>query len=146
MVTGAGLPVAVVMGSSATMGDVVILLLRWLIIAASLVVAAWLVPGIQVDDRNAWVAVLVTAAVLGLINTFVRPILQVLSCGCIILTLGLFLLVINAATLAMAAWISEHWLDVGFRVDGFWPAFFGALIVSVVSFFLTMLVPVELDR
>ena len=61
------------------------------------------------------------------------------------LTLGLFLLVINAATLALAAWISENWLDVGFSVDGFWPAFFGALIVSIVSYVLSMLVPIDRD-
>ncbi|RIK41065.1 MAG: hypothetical protein DCC58_12995 [Chloroflexi bacterium] len=128
------------------MGDCAVLLVRWLMIAASLVVAAWLVPGIEVTDTNGWVAVLVTAAVLALINTFVRPILQLLSCGCIILTLGLFLLVINAATFAMAAYISENWLDVGFHVDGFWPAFFGALIVSVVSFLLSTLAPVDIDR
>lgn len=128
-----------------TFGEFFRILVRWLIIAAALVVAAWIVPGIDVTDTNGWVAVLVTAAVLGVINTFVRPILQILSCGCIVLTLGLFLLVINAATLALAAWISENWLDVGFRVDGFWPAFFGALIVSIVSYILSMLVPIDLD-
>jgi putative membrane protein len=128
-----------------TSGEIVGILIRWLIIAVSLVVAVWIVPGIEVSDTNAWLAVLVTAAVLGLINTFVRPFLQILSCGCIVLTLGLFLLLINAATLALAAWISENWLHVGFSIDGFWPAFFGALIVSVVSYLLSMLVPFDLE-
>src|SRR6188508_1587995 len=93
------------------------LLVRWLIIAASLVVAAWIVPGIHVEGTNAWIAVLVMAAVLGLINALVRPILQFLSCGCIVLTLGLFLLIINAATFAMASWVCDNWLDIGFKVD-----------------------------
>lgn len=121
------------------------IIVRWLIIAASLFVATWIVPGIHVTDSEGWMAVLITAAVLGLINTFVRPILQLLSCGCIVLTLGLFLLVINAGTLAMAAWVSENWLDAGFSIDGFWPAFWGALIISVVSYVLTILLPFDLD-
>lgn len=110
-------------------------ILRWLIVALALVVAAWIVPGIEVSGEG-WLAVLVTAAVLSILNLILRPILVLLSCSLIILTLGLFMLVVNALVLWLAAWISEEIFEVGFTVDGFWPAFFGGIIVSIVSFIL----------
>ncbi len=115
------------------------LIIRWLIVAVALVVAIRLVPGIRVEDTNAWVAVGVMAIVLGLVNAVIRPILSFLSCGVIVLTMGLFMLVINAVTLWLSSYISVNWLGVGFHVDGFWPAFWGALVVSIVSFVLSML-------
>lgn len=114
------------------------IIIRWLIVAVALVIAARVVPGIRVDDTNAWVAVGVMALVLGLVNAVIRPVLSLLSCGFIVLTMGLFMLVINAATLWVASYISVNWLGVGFHVNGFWPAFWGALVVSVVSFVLSM--------
>lgn len=110
-------------------------ILRWLIVALALVIAAWLVPGIEVSGEG-WLAVLVTAAVLSILNLILRPILVLLSCGLIILTLGLFMLVVNALVLWLSAWVSEEIFEVGFTVDGFWPAFFGGIIVSIVSFIL----------
>jgi len=117
------------------------LLIRWLLIAISLIVAVLLVPGIRVIDSNAWIAVGVMAIVLGLINAVVRPILAFLSCGCIVATMGLFMLVINAFTLWLASWIASNWLNIGFHVDSFWAAFFGAIIISIVSFGLSLLIP-----
>jgi putative membrane protein len=114
------------------------LLLRWLIIVVSLVVAAWLVPGIHVVGTEAWLAYSVMAIVLGLVNAIIRPILKLLSCGCIIATLGLFLLVINAFTLWLSSWIAVNILRIGFYIDSFWSAFLGALIVSMVSFLLSL--------
>ncbi len=114
------------------------IIIRWLIVAVALVIAARLVPGIRVDDTNAWVAVGVMALVLGLVNAVIRPVLSLLSCGFIVLTMGLFMLVVNAVTLWVASYISVNWLGVGFHVNGFWPAFWGALVVSVVSFVLSM--------
>lgn len=114
------------------------LIIRWLIIAAALAITAWLVPGIRVEGQNGWFAVLVMAAVLGLVNAFVRPILQFFSCGLIVLTLGLFLLVINAATLALASWIAVTWFRAGFYIDSFWSALVGSILVSIVSFVLSM--------
>ena len=111
-------------------------IVRWAIIAAALVVAAWIVPGIEVEGGDGLLAVLVTAAILAVVNLIVRPILVLLSCGLVIVTLGLFLLVINGLMLWLAAWISEEVFEVGFSVDGFWPAFFGGIIVSIVSFVL----------
>jgi putative membrane protein len=114
------------------------LFIRWIIIAVSLVVAAWLIPGITISDTNGWIAVLVMAAVLGFVNAIIRPILAFFSCGCIVLTMGLFMLVINAAMFSLASWFSTNVLGFGFYVDGFWPALFGSIIVSIVSFFLSM--------
>jgi putative membrane protein len=115
------------------------LLIRWAIIAFSLFVAAWLVPGIRVEG-NAWLIFTVMAVILGLVNAVVRPILTLLTCSLVILTLGLFVLVINALTLWLASSIAVNWFRVGFYVDGFWSAFLGALIVSIVSVILSALV------
>lgn len=112
------------------------LIIRWAIIAFSLFVAAWLVPGIRVEG-NAWVIFTLMAVILGLVNAVVRPILTLLTCSLVILTLGLFVLVINALTLWLASSIAVNWFHVGFYVDGFWSAFLGALIVSIVSVILS---------
>jgi putative membrane protein len=115
------------------------LLIRWFIVAVSLGVAVWLVPGISVQDSTAWVAVAVVAIVLGLVNAIIRPILALLSCGCIVATMGLFMLVINAFTLWLSSWISVNCLNIGFYVNGFLPALLGGVVVSIVSFVLSML-------
>lgn len=112
------------------------LLIRWIIASFSLFVAAWLVPGIRVEG-NAWGVYAVMAVILGLINAIIRPILKLLSLPIIILTLGLFLLVINGITLWMASALAIKVFHVGFYVDGFWSALLGALIVSVVSMILS---------
>ena len=114
------------------------LLLRWLIIVVSLVVAALVVPGIHVEGSEAWIAYSVMAIVLGLVNALIRPILKILSCGCIVATLGLFLLAINAFTLWLSSWIAVNLLGIGFYIESFWAAFLGALIVSMVSFLLSL--------
>lgn len=121
------------------------LLIRWTIVGFSLFVAAWLVPGIRIQG-NAWFVYTVMAIILGLVNALVRPILKFLTCPLIILTLGLFILVINAMTLWLASAIAVGWFHVGFYVDGFWSAFLGALIVSIVSVVLTTLVRKEEKR
>lgn len=108
------------------------LLIRWIFTSLALVVAAQIVPGIRVG-HDAWTAVAVMALVLGLINVTVRPILKLLSCPLIILTLGLFALIINAIAFLLASSIAVSIFHVDFRVDGLVPAFWGALIVSIVS-------------
>src|SRR5713101_866827 len=118
------------------------LLIRWLITSLALFVATWIVPGIRVET-NAWTTYALMAVILGLINALVRPLLKFLSCPLIILTLGLFVLVINGFTLWLASAIAVRWFHVGFYVDGFWAAFLGGLIVSVVSVVLTSLVREE---
>lgn len=113
------------------------LLLRWIILAAALFGTAFFIPGIRIEGNNAIVVVAVTAIVLGFVNAFIRPILAFFSCGLLILTLGLFSLVINAATLMLSSYISVNWLGIGFHVDGFWPAFWGAIILSIISMILS---------
>jgi putative membrane protein len=113
------------------------LFISWLIIAISLFVAVWLVPGIDVQGTNAWLAVGLTAVILGLVNIFIKPLLTFLSCGFIVLTLGLFMIVINALMLWLASWIANL-LGIGFIVDGFWSALLGSIIISIVSFVLSM--------
>jgi len=115
------------------------LLIRWFVVAVSLGVAVWIVPGITVQDSTAWVAVAVMAIVLGLVNAIIRPILALLSCGLIVVTMGLFMIVINAFTLWLSSWISVNFLNIGFHVGGFLPALAGGLVVSIVSFALSML-------
>jgi len=114
------------------------LLIRWIISSFSLFIAAWLVPGIRVEG-NAWSVYIVMAAIFGLINLTVRPILSLLSLPITILTLGLFILVLNALMLWLASTIAVKLFRVGFYIDGFWSAFLGALIVSAVSIILSAL-------
>lgn len=117
------------------------LILRWLITAVALVAAARLVPGIEIRDQSGWFAVLVMAAVLGFANAIIRPILKLLSCPLILLTLGLFTLVVNAVVLYLSASISNNLFGAGFFIDGFWPAFWGSIVVSIISALLSIFLP-----
>lgn len=108
-------------------------LIRWGITAGAVAIAAWLVPGISVaEPHRVWTTLLV-ALVLGLINAFIRPVLTLLSCALVALTLGLFTLVINGLLLWLASWVTTEWIGLGFHIDGFWNAVLGAVIISVVS-------------
>jgi putative membrane protein len=121
------------------------LLIRWVILSFALFVAAWLVPGIRVRE-DAWTVYAAMAVILGLVNAFLRPLLKLLSCPLIILTLGFFVLVINGIALWLASKIAVNWFGVGFYVEGFWPAFLGALIVSLVSVIINILVKDEIRQ
>jgi putative membrane protein len=104
------------------------ILIRWLILTAAILAAAYLVDGIVVTGF--WAAFF-AAAILGLLNVFFNPLLIILTLPVNILTLGLFTLVINAILLKIASA-----LIAGFDVHGFWPAVLGAVIISVVSWLL----------
>jgi len=104
------------------------LILSILINAAALWVAAQLLSGISVASTS---TLLLAALVFGVVNTFIKPLVSLLSLPITILTLGLFHFVINAGLLALTAWLTP-----GFTVSGFWPALFGAIIVSLVATFL----------
>ena len=105
---------------------------RWLVIMLALFLAAWLVPGIEVTG-NGWIAYAVMAAILALLNATLLPLLKFLSCGLIVLTLGLFSLVLNAAVFLLSSNIAQNIFNVGFKVNGFWPALLGSLIVSIIT-------------
>jgi putative membrane protein len=116
------------------------LLVRWVITAIALFVAAQIVPGIHVEPGG-WPVFAVMAIILALVNALVRPILTLLSCPLIVITFGLFTLVVNAIAFWMATGIAQRWFDVGFRVDGFLAALLGSLVVSIVSTILTVMLP-----
>jgi putative membrane protein len=117
------------------------LIVRWLVTALALFITAWIVPGITVGEPNGLFAVLVMAAVFGLVNALIRPLLTLLSCPLVILTLGLFTLVINALCLSISSWIAQNWFGANFIVAGFWPAFWGGIVVAIVSFLLSLFLP-----
>jgi putative membrane protein len=118
-----------------------------LINALALFAAAVVVKGVGVEEGRwaGWVVFAVVAAIFGLVNALIRPLLKMLTCPLILLTLGLFTLVINALMLWLTGAISQFF-DLGFYVDGFWSAFLGGLIVSVVSVVLNLIVRDEEDR
>jgi putative membrane protein len=108
------------------------LLLVWLINAVALIAVAYIMPSISVSSFS---AALVAALVLGLINAVVRPVLVLLTLPVTILTLGLFILVLNG----LLFWMVGSWLQ-GFHVGGFWAGVFGAIVFSLVSWLLSALV------
>ena len=110
------------------------LILRLIINAVALWVAVRLVPGISFDGNPA--LLVVVALVFGVINTIVKPIVTLFSLPAVLLTLGLFLLVINALMLWFTGWLSTQ-LGLGFHVDGFVAAFLGAILVSLVAWALS---------
>lgn len=110
--------------------------------AAGLAVAAWLLDGIRLDGGD-WqdkvLPLLLAALVLGLVSMYVEPVVKLLSLPFIVLTIGLFLLVINALMLMLTSWIAGQ-ADIGFSVDGFWSALVGGIIVTLVSGFIDLAV------
>lgn len=110
--------------------------------AAALAVAAWLLDGIRLagtDWQDKVVPLLLAAVILGLVSVFVKPVVKLLSLPFIVLTIGLFLLVVNALMLMLTGWIAEQ-ADVGFEVDGFWTALVGSIIVTLVTGFIDIAV------
>ncbi|MCA9373863.1 MAG: phage holin family protein [Candidatus Gracilibacteria bacterium] len=101
------------------------LLIIWLVTTVAVMIGAYIVPGVTVASFG---AALVAAVVLGIINLVVKPLVTLLTLPVNILTLGLFTLVINA----LMIWLAANLVD-GFTIEGFWPAFFMALIVSILA-------------
>ena len=112
-------------------------LVRLLINAAALWIATRIVPGISASPDP--LTFLGVALVFGLLNALVAPLLKILTCPLLILTLGLFTFVINAVILLMTSALAVRF-GLGFHVDGFWAAFWGALVVSIVSVLLSIFV------
>ena len=112
-------------------------LIRLLTNAAALWVAAWIVPG--VTYTGGWLPFLAVSLVFAVINATLRPLIKLLTCPLILLTLGLFALVVNGLMLWLTSSLSSS-LGLGFHVTGFWPAFWGALVVSIVSTILSLFI------
>jgi putative membrane protein len=110
------------------------ILLGVLVNAAALWVAARLLDGITLSDR--WQTVLIVAVIFGLVNALVKPVLKVLTLPFTIVTLGLFILVINAAMLQLTDFLTD-----GLTVTGFWTSIAGGIIISLVSWVLSAFVP-----
>ena len=123
-------------------------ILKWLASAAATALAVWLVPGITLTaaDRQGQVLTLLgVAAILGIVNAIVKPIAQVVGFCLVILTLGLFLQVINAAMLSLTSWLSGQ-LGLGFHVDGFLPALIGSIIISIATALVSSVLGLDEER
>ncbi len=119
------------------------ILLRLLINAIALWVAVQIVPGIHADKP---LTIIIVALIFGVINAILRPIVAFFTCPMILVTLGLFIFVINAVMLWATAWIAGR-LDLGFAIEGgFWPAFWGALVISAVSLVLSLVIKDDDDK
>ncbi|MFI5691255.1 phage holin family protein [Kribbella sp. NPDC051586] len=119
------------------------LIIRLLANAVAVAVASWLVAGITLQGATTGkrvLTLLIVAAIFGVVNAIVKPVVKVLSFPLLILTLGLLTFVINALMLWLTSWITGK-LDVQFHVDGFWSALFGALIITVVGMIINLVLP-----
>ncbi len=119
------------------------LILRLLANAGALAAATFLLSGITLtadSTEGKVLALLVVAAVFGIVNAIVKPIFTLVTAVIVLLTLGLFLIVINACMLLLTSWLAGL-VGLGWHVSGFWTAVFGAIIVSIVSFILNAFIP-----
>ncbi|MDP8935208.1 MAG: phage holin family protein [Cyanobacteriota bacterium] len=103
--------------------------LTWIVAAVSLIITANIVPGMAVVS---FPAAMLAAVVIGLVNAVVKPIITLLTLPLTIITLGLFLFVVNAISLSLASWLAGAF-NIGFAVNGFWPALVGSIVLSFVS-------------
>ena len=113
------------------------LILRWIASALAVGLAVYLLPGLEYDGRIE--TLFVVALILGLVNAVVRPIVKALACGIIVLTLGLALFVINAVMLYITSYIAGE-LGYGFEIRDFVSALIGSLVISAVTWILSMLI------
>jgi putative membrane protein len=113
------------------------LIIRWVINALALYAALMIVPGIEAQSTD-WAAIFGLALIFGLVNALISPLLKLLTCPLILLTLGLFTLLINTFIFYLVGEIG-NWFGIGFQVSGFWPAFLGGLITSAISIVLTLI-------
>jgi putative membrane protein len=115
--------------------------IQLLINAAALYVAVLLVDGLDFnfDQPNAWLQFALVALIFGLVNTFLKPVLRLLTLPITMVTLGLFLLVLNALLLLLVGWISSQ-LELGLTVDGFLAALLGSIVISIIGFLLSLVI------
>lgn len=133
------MPEILVVGGRSESGSskLVTFVIRWLITAAAVWVAAEMIGGIHLEG---WKSTLLVALILGLLNAYLKPLLIIGTLPALVMTLGVLLIFINTALLALTAWIAGKFDSIHFAIDGFWSAFFGAIIISIVSFFISMVI------
>ncbi|WP_446217725.1 phage holin family protein [Micromonospora sp. IBHARD004] len=122
-------------------------LIRLAITAIALWVTTLIVPGVEVTGRNGAntaLTLVVVALIFGVVNAVLKPVIKVFGCVFYLLTLGLFALVVNALLFLLTDWIARG-LDLPFHVDGFWAAFWGAIVMAVVSWLISVVVPDRLE-
>ncbi len=123
-------------------------LIRVVVTAVALWVATWIVRGIEVTGENATtnaLTLLGVAVIFGLVNALLKPVIKTVGCLFYVLTLGVIALVVNALLFLLTGWLARQ-LGLPFEVDGFWPAFWGAIVVAVVSWLITLILPDRLTR
>jgi len=116
-------------------------ILRWAINALALYLAVYFVPGVNLE--GGFVSIIWLALIFGLINAFLRPLLKLLTCPLIFLTLGLFTLLINTFLFWLTGEIGQAF-GIGFTIAGFWSAFLGGLVVTVVSVIMSLILRDEI--
>lgn len=118
-------------------------IIRTIVTAVAVAVASWLVSGIELGGSTTIRRIgtlLAVAVIFGLINAVLKPIIQTIGCAFYVLTLGLAALIVNALLFWLTGWIAGE-LNLPFQVNGFWSAFWGAIIVAVVSWLLGLVAP-----
>ncbi len=122
-------------------------LIRLVITAIALWITTLIVPGVEVTGRNGAntaLTLIAVALIFGVVNAVLKPVIKVFGCVFYLLTLGLFALVVNALLFLLTDRIARA-LDLPFRVHGFWAAFWGAIVVAVVSWLISIVVPERLE-
>lgn len=118
-------------------------LITWLISAFALWVTTKIVSGIDVTGSSTTknlLTLLIVALIFGLVNAIIKPIIKVVGCVFYVITLGLIALVVNALLFLLTDWIAGL-LDLPFNIDGFWPAFWGAIVMSIVTWAISLVIP-----
>jgi putative membrane protein len=123
-------------------------ILRLLANAAALAIATWILSGITLTGSSTTrqiLTLLIVALIFGVLNAIIKPIFAIVTIPLILLTLGLFLIVINACMLLLTSWLAGLF-NIGWNVDGFWTALLGGIIISIVSFILNVFLPDPGDK
>ncbi|WP_155369146.1 phage holin family protein [Catellatospora vulcania] len=118
-------------------------LIRWVINAVALWVTTLVVSGIEVTAATTTRSILtliVVSLIFGLVNAILKPVIHLLGCVFYVITLGLFALFVNAGLFLLVDWLATVF-KLPFEIDGFWPAFWGAIVMGIVSWALSLLVP-----
>ena len=119
------------------------LLIRLVVNAAALAIATWILSGISLTGSSTTskvITLLIVALIFGVLNAIIKPLFALFTAPLILLTLGLFLVVINACMLLLTSWLAGLF-NLWWQVDGFWTAVLGAIIISIVSFLLNVFLP-----